>query len=93
MKIKASVIHIYRTDKCSFSRPVGTQAVIRYSEDGDRALLVAHSFENRKNMEIAIPKGYKIEKSLYNSWAKLENGKLTLSPTHDFQGNVYLLTK
>lgn len=91
--IKKGNSYIYRTDKCSFSNPTGTQCVIRYSEDRNRALLITHSFKNKKELQITIPTGYKIEKSLYKSWAHLEGDELTLSPTEDFQGNVYLLIK
>ena len=91
--IKRGDSYVYRTDECSFSDPTGTQAVVRYAEDGKRALLVAHSFRDLKTLTIDIPEGFKIEKSLYKSWATLENGKLVLTPNTDFEGNVYLLTK
>lgn len=91
--IKRGNSYIYRTDKCSFSDPTGTQALIRYSEDTRRALVIVHSFKNSKELSFAIPSGYKIEKSLYSSSAKIENDKFILTPNKDFEGNVYLLTK
>lgn len=91
--IKRGNSRIYRTDDCSFSHPIGTQAVLRFSEDGSRALLVAHSMKSPKTLEIEIPDGYKIEKSLYESWAKINAGKIILTPNRDFEGNVYLLVK
>ncbi len=91
--IKRGDSYVYRTDVCSFSDPTGTQAVIRYAENGERALVIAHSFKDKKSLEISIPKGYKIEKSLYGSWAEIKNNKLILNPNLDFEGNVYLLTK
>lgn len=91
--IKKGNSYIHRTDKCSFSDPTGTQAVIRFAEDGNKALVVAHSMKDAKRLEIDLPEGYKIAKSLYDSWAKIENGKIILDPNTDFEGNVYLLTK
>lgn len=91
--IKKGNSYIYRTDKCSFSNPTGTQAVIRFSENGEKALLVTHSFKNAKELTFNIPKGFKIEKSLYEANAKIINEAIIISPTKDFQGNVYLLTK
>ena len=91
--IKRGNSKIYRTDKCSFSAPHGTQAVVRFSEDGEKALVVAHSFEDAKMLEIEIDGGYKIAKSLYDGGAKMSGNKLIISPTEDFMGNVYLLTK
>ena len=91
--IKRGDSYVYRTDVCSFSDPTGTQAVIRYAENGERALVIAHSFKDKKSLEISIPKGYKIEKSLYSSWAEIKNNKLILNPNLYFEGNVYLLTK
>lgn len=91
--IKRGNSKIYRTDLCSFSAPAGTQAVIRFAESGNKALVVAHSFKNAKTLEIEIPKGYKIEKSLYEGGAEIKGGKLIITPANDFEGNVYLLTK
>lgn len=91
--IKKGDSYIYRTDCCSFSDPTGTQAVIRYAESGDKALVVAHSFKYSKTLEFEIPEGYRIENSLYNSWAEIKDGKLILKPNCDFEGNVYLLKK
>ena len=54
---------------------------------------MAHSFKNAKTLEIEIPKGYKIEKSLYEGGAEIKGGKLIITLANDFEGNVYLLTK
>lgn len=85
--------YIYRADDCSFHSPRGTQAVVRYSEDGLSALCVVHSFEDAKSLDIELKGNFKIEKSLYNIDAKIENGRLILSPKADFSGNVYFLKK
>lgn len=91
--IKKGDSYVYRTDACSFSDPTGTQAVLRFAAESDRALLITHSFKNAKQLEIDIPKGYKIEKSLYGSQAKISGDKLIITPNTDFEGNVYLLSK
>ncbi len=91
--IKKGNSYIYRTDECSFSNPTGTQAVIRFSEDGQKALLVTHSFEDAKKLSFNIPSGFKIIKSLYNLNAEIDNEKIIISPENDFEGNVYLLAK
>lgn len=91
--IKRGNSYIYRTDICSFRNFTGTQAVVRYSEDGEYALVVAHSFENAKAMEIELHGNYKLDDSLYNSEAEIDGNKLILSPKMDFSGNVYLLKK
>lgn len=91
--IKKGNSKIYRTDACSFSNPTGTQAVIRFAENEEKALVVAHSFKNAKTIEIEIPDGYKLNKSLYSGGAEIKEGKLIITPKEDFEGNVYLLTK
>ena len=91
--IKKGDSYVYRTDVCSFSDPTGTQAVLRFAEGDDRALLITHSFKAAKPLEIDIPDGYKIEKSLYSSCAEIKGNKLIITPNTDFEGNVYLLNK
>ena len=91
--IKKGDSYVYRTDICSFSDPTGTQAVLRFAECDNRALLITHSFKAAKPLEIDIPDGYKIEKSLYSSWAEIEGNKLIITPNTDFEGNIYLLNK
>ncbi len=91
--IKKGDSYIYRTDSCSFYSPTGTQAVVRYSEDGKNALCVVHSFKDAKQLEINLKGEYRIEKTLYPTKSNVENGKLIINPKNDFCGNVYLLKK
>lgn len=91
--IKHGNSYIFRTDICSFHSPTGTQAVVRYSEDENYALVVTHSFEERKELEIVLKDNYIIESSLYPIQAQIDNKKLKIIPSFDFSGNVYLLKK
>lgn len=91
--IKHGNSYIYRTDKCSFYEPQGTQAVVRYSEDGKQALVVCHSFESAKELLIELKNNYVLKESLFGGGCSLKNNILKLSPRFDFCGNVYLLEK
>ena len=91
--IKHGNSYIYRTDICSFHSPTGTQAVVRYSEDGDEALVVIHTFEDMKNMKITLKGNYKIADSLYENTACIKGDVLEISNMSDFTGNVLLLSK
>ncbi len=91
--IKRGNSYIYRTDICSFSSPQGTQAVVRYSEDEEQLLIVAHSFENAKELAIELKGEYTLVESLYKSAHFVKSTKLVISPNSDFEGNVYLLKK
>ena len=54
---------IYRTEELINSRyPKGTQAVIRYSEDNKRALLVYHCFEEPTRLVIPLKGEWIIQK-------------------------------
>lgn len=91
--IKHGNSYIYRTDICSFYSPTGTQAVVRYSEDGKLALVVCHSFENAKQLDIELKDNYILKESLYDGGISVENSVLKLTPESDFCGNVYLLER
>ncbi len=91
--IKRGNSYIYRTDICSFYTPTGTQAVVRYSEDGSKALVVTHSFENAKELQIELKDKYIIKDSLYKIDCRIDGDTLTVSPKSDFIGNVYYLEK
>ena len=91
--IKHGNSYIYRTDMCSFHSPTGTQAVVRYSEDGNEALVVIHTFEDMKNMKITLKGNYKIADSLYENTACIKGDVLEISNMSDFTGNVLLLSK
>ncbi len=91
--IKHGDSYIYRTDMCSFHSPTGTQAVVRYSEDGSRALAVIHSFKDMKEMKVALKGNYKIEETLYKNTAVINDGVLEISDMPDFTGNVLILSR
>ncbi|MBR4099504.1 MAG: alpha-galactosidase [Clostridia bacterium] len=93
--IKHGDSYIYRTDICSFYSPTGTQAVVRYSEDKNQALIVAHGLENAKNLEICLDREYIISESLYNDNIDIRicGNKLTISPKKNFVGDVILLQR
>lgn len=91
--IKHGESYVYRTDSFSFYNPTGTQAVVRYSEDRSEALVVAHSFNKAKEIQIELDGEYIVSETLYDSSAKIENNKLILFPVNNFAGNVYLLKR
>ena len=91
--IKHGNSYIYRTDMCSFHSPTGTQAVVRYSEDGSQALVVIHTFKDMKNMKITLKGNYEITDSLYENTTHINNGVLEISNMSDFTGNVLLLSR
>ena len=78
---------------CSFHSPTGTQAVVRYSEDGSQALVVIHTFKDMKNMKITLKGNYEITDSLYENTTHINNGVLEISNMSDFTGNVLLLSR
>ncbi len=85
--------YIYRTDPCSFYSPTGTQAVVRYSEDGGQALVVTHSFKNAKTLSIELKGDYTVAESLYENSCDIDGKALTIIPQADFTANVYLLKR
>lgn len=91
--IKRGNSYIYRTDICSFHSPTGSQAVIRYSEDGSQALVVAHSFEQAKELSAELKNNYAITDSLYENNASIEGKSFTFNPKADFSANVFLLKR
>lgn len=91
--IKHGNSYIYRTDACSFHSPTGTQAVVRYSEDAYRALVVVHTFKDAKNLKIKLDADYKITDSLYSYTATVNNGVLEIANMPDFTGNVFILSR
>lgn len=91
--IKRGNSYIYRTDECSFRSPTGTQAVVRYSEDGNSALVVTHSFQNAKELEIKLGSEYVLEQALYETACTINGNTITITPKADFSANVYLLIR
>ena len=91
--IKRGNSNIYLTAPVSFYTPEGTQAVVRYSEDGSEALVVAHSFNAAAPLEIELEGSFKLKESLYSGGMTLDGTRLTITPTTDFSGNVFYLFK
>lgn len=90
--IKDGKSRIYRTDEINCRCLTGTQAVLRVSAEGDRALLVYHAFEEPKELTIPIPKGMKVVKSLYGTDEVMTEGDtLTLTARTAATGNVLVL--
>lgn len=84
---------IYRTeDMINFRHPKGTQAVIRYSDKGDRALIVYHTFENPKKLEVELDGKWAIEKALYPAKVSIDS-KVTIDESKEIFGNVILLKR
>lgn len=91
--IKRGNSYIYRTDICSFHSPTGTQAVVRYSEDENSALVVCHSFKDAKELDIELKNSYVLKESLYKSDCDVFGKIIKFKPHSDFCGNVYLFER
>ena len=84
---------IYRTkDLMNFRHPKGTQAVIRYSDKSDKALLVYHTFENPDKLEFMLDGNWIAEKMLYDGKVSVGN-KIIIDEDKEIFGNVVLLKK
>jgi len=84
---------IYRTeDIINFRHPKGTQAVIRYSDKGNRALIVYHTFENPKKLEFELDGKWEIERALYPAKISIDS-KATIDESKKISGNVILLKR
>ena len=82
---------IYRTDVVNYRNLKGTQAVVRYSDDGKYALLVYHCFKEPKKLEIDLDCNVEIETSLYEANVTVDGNKLTIDEGKETFGNVILL--
>ena len=83
---------IYRTDPCSFSDPTGTQAVVRYADDGDEVLVTVHSFRDPQKLTVLLDGSYRIDRSLFSQpWATIDGDTLTILPQTAFDGDVIML--
>ena len=82
---------IYRTDVVNYRNLKGTQAVVRYSDDGKYALLVYHCFKEPKKLEIDLDCNAEIETSLYEANVTVDGNKLTIDEGKETFGNVILL--
>ena len=86
---------VYRTEKnVIFRYPTGTQAVLRYADDGERALLVYHTFEHPKNLHIPVEGEWKIDRTLYKNDRKVTvTEQIVIHEEKSVTGNVLLLKK
>ncbi len=84
---------VYRTeDNINFRYPEGTQAVLRYADDGERALLVYHTFDNPKQLNVPVNGDWVIEKSLYDAKITVAN-EIVIDEAKAIFGNVVLLKR
>lgn len=91
--IKYGKSEVYRTEeKYSFGNPVGTQAVLRYADGGNRALLVYHTFNNPQKITVPLKGKWEIEKMLYGGKVEVTNS-VEISENREVFGNVILLKK
>lgn len=84
---------IYRTDEVNYRNLQGTQAVLRYADDGNSALLVYHCFSNSKKIEIELDCNMKIEEALYQANVTVKGNRLVIEGGTDCFGNAVLLKK
>ncbi len=84
---------VYRSEELlNFRYPKGTQAVIRYSDDGESALLVYHTFENPAPLTMEIDGNWEIVKNLYP--AQISVGKnVIIDEKTSIYGNAVLLRR
>ena len=91
--IRHGTSRIYRThEMINFRNPRGTQAVIRYSDDGKNILVVYHCFNEPKPLKIFLDNKWIIKKKLYEDDTEL-NDMLIISGTMESVGNVILLER
>ncbi len=90
--IKSGRSIICRTDYVNYRNPKGTQAVVRYSKDKSRALVVCHFFNEPKELKIKLDSGYTIQDSLYPCKCSIEGDYLTICGEAK-NGNVIYLVK
>lgn len=82
---------VYRTeDNYNFRAPEGTQAVVRYSDDGERALAVYHTFDNPEKLTVALDGEWEIEKMLYDG-VVTAGSEFVIDEKKSVYGNAVLL--
>ena len=91
--IKYGKSEIYRTEgNINFRCPKGTQAVLRYADNGEKALLVYHTFEKPEKITVPLKGRWEAEKSLYSSHIKV-SCVIEIDEEKECFGNVILLNK
>ena len=85
--------YVFRSnEKINFRYPEGTQAVVRYSDDGERAIVVYHTFENPDVLTVPLNGEWRIEKTLYDG-AITAGNELVINESKQIFGNVVLLKR
>ncbi len=83
---------IYRTNEINLRYPEGIQAVLRYSDDGDRAMIVYHCFDNPTPLCVPLKGEWEIESTLYDADITLGES-LVINETKEVFGNVIVLKR
>lgn len=91
--IKNGNSYIFRTQPCSFYSPIGTQVVVRYSDDEETALVVVHGFNSPDKINISLNDKYTIASSLYENDFTIHENVLNIANIKELSGNVILLKK
>lgn len=76
--IKHGRSRIYRTQPTNYRALTGTQAVIRYSDDGSRILAVCHFFDKPDELKITLCGNYEMDSALYGEECTVHDGVLTV---------------
>ena len=83
---------IYRTNSINLRYPEGIQAVLRYSDDGDRAMVVYHCFDNPTPLSVPLKGDWEIESTLYDADITLGDS-LVINESKEVFGNVIVLKR
>lgn len=89
--IKCGKSEIFRTHDINYRNPKGVQAVVRYSNDYNQALIVVHNFTDGM-INILLNSNYQIDKTLYETNGSISGDILTVSGKAK-TGNVYLINR
>ena len=90
--IKNGKSRVYRTNEFNNRYPEGTQAVLRVADDGKKALLVYHCFDNPKKLVIENAGEWEIEKTLYDANISVDSS-IVIDENKNIFGNVVLLKR
>ena len=96
--IKNGKSRLYRQIGCAWRHPQGAQAVIRFSGDGDQALVVVHTFADPlpSEMDISLPHGrWQISNAFpkINASVEVVANQLRIKVTSEFEGLVLWLIR
>lgn len=91
--IKDGYSEIFRTNEHNYRYLEGSQAVIRYSEDKSKAIVVYHCFENAKELQIELKENMKITEKLFDDSTVIKDGKMVIDTSVNCIGNIILIEK